>query len=278
MNRLVFPFARRDCAIAGALSLSVLVGGVLPGLAQSSANDAAPPEVLQAAVAEAISRANERDLDGVMELYSPNFEHADGLDVEQTREAIARLWDKHDELTYDATIAEWERQGEALEATVVTELQGLQDSPRGDLQLTGTATVRNRYLRDAESGQLKLLDQTVLQESTTLTSGDRPPQFELNVPEAVAMGAEYDLEAVVTQPLGESVLLGAVLADAANVDSYLEDVSFPLQPLQAGGLFRRADAPFKPGSEWISVMLVGDGGITIEGRRLNIMRRDDLPQ
>ncbi|MEO0854223.1 MAG: nuclear transport factor 2 family protein, partial [Cyanobacteria bacterium J06648_11] len=68
------------------------------------------------------------------------------------------------------------------------------------------------------------------------------------------------------------------LVSPADLDSYPSALQFPLEPLQAGGLFRRADAPFKPSSEWISVMLIGDGGITIEGQRLNIVRRDEVPQ
>lgn len=278
LNRLFF-------SLAGSIALATCAGIALPALAQSASSSSrlvaaqgTVPDALQIAVDEAIARANAGDLDGVMELYSPNFEHADGLDADQTRQAIARLWQKHSELEYEATIASWERQGEAIEAIVQAELTGLQDSPRGDLQLAGTSTLRNRYIPDPESGELRLLAQTVLTEATTLTSGDRPPQFDLKLPEYVAMGAEYDLEAIVTEPLGERVLLGAAIDGAADIESYQADLPFPLQPLQAGGLFRRAEAPFKPSSEWISVMLVGDGGMTIEARRLNIVRRDDLPE
>lgn len=251
-----------------------LLGAPTPAFAQSTAI----PDELQTAVSEAVERANDSDLKGVMNLYSSNFRHDDGLDREQTREAIARLWDKHEDLQYDATIESWERQGDAIEAIVQTDLSGTQTSERGNFQLEGISTVRNRYIPDPSSGELRLVAQAVLRESTTLTSGDRPPQFDLNLPQYVAMGAEYDLEAVVTEPLGDRVLLGTVLDSPADLESYQDDAQFPLQPLQAGGLFRRADAPFKPSSEWISVMLVGDGGIRIEGRRLNIVRRDEVPQ
>ncbi|MEO1132099.1 MAG: nuclear transport factor 2 family protein [Cyanobacteria bacterium J06639_1] len=275
MTRLSFALARHCGAIAGSLTLLTLLGVTTrPAIAQSSEI----PDELQDAVSEAVERANQGDLKGVMNLYSSNFRHDDGLDIEQTRAAIARLWDTHDTLEYEATIESWERQGDAIEAIVQTGLTGTQSSERGDFQLEGLSTVRNRYIPSPSSGELLLVAQEVLSESTTLTSGDRPPQFDLNLPAYVAMGAEYDLEAIVTEPLGDRVLLGAVIDNAADLESYQTDIPFPLQPLQAGGLFRRADAPFKPSSEWISVMLIGDGGITIEGRRLNVVRRDEVPQ
>ncbi|MFQ3584493.1 MAG: hypothetical protein SNJ85_06120, partial [Cyanobacteriota bacterium] len=121
--------------------------------------------------------------------------------------------------------------------------------------------------------QLLLIDQEVLREASTLTSGSAPPTVTLNLPDVVKPGSTYSLQAIVAEPLTHSLLLGAVTEQPITPSGYPAVTSFPLEPLQAGGIFRQADAPKEPGAEWISVMLVNQTGITLESRRLTVSDR-----
>lgn len=236
-----------------------------------------PPPPLQELVEDQVDAANQRDLDALMTTYSPEFNHQDGLDREQTQEAIAHLWQEYSELNYEAEITSWEFRGAEVLAVISTQVEGQQSSVRGDFTMTTTTEVINHYRSDrypeldqSDLGQLQLVSQEVLRETTTLQSGSAPPTVTFKLPEVVKVGSTYGLEAIVAEPLRDSVLLGAVIEETVNTEQYQEPSGFPLEPLQAGGLFRQADAPQDPGSSWISVMLVSEGGITLESRRLQV--------
>ncbi|MEN9230523.1 MAG: nuclear transport factor 2 family protein [Thermostichus sp. DG02_5_bins_236] len=233
-----------------------------------------PPEALIDLLNQQIEAANQRDLAGVMATYSPEFRHRDGLDREGLERAIQTLWDNHPDLTYSAQIESWRQVGPDIIADVSSQLQGSQASVRGSFQVKASTLVRNRYRPDPTNPeQLLLIDQEVLREASTLTSGSAPPTVTLSLPDVVKPGSTYSLQAIVTEPLTRSLLLGAVTEQPITSSGYPAVTSFPLEPLQAGGIFRQADAPKEPGAEWISVMLVNQTGITLESRRLTISDR-----
>lgn len=236
-----------------------------------------PPGPLQEIVEAQVSAANQRELEALMTTYHPEFQHEDGLDQEQTEEAIAELWQEYSELNYTAEITSWEFRGAEVFAVISTEVKGQQSSVRGDFSMMTSTEVLNRYRSDqypelntTDLGSLQLVSQEVLRETTILQSGSAPPTVTMKLPEVVEAGSTYGLEAIVAEPLRDSVLLGAVIEETVGVEQYQEPSGFPLEPLQAGGLFRQADAPADPGASWISVMLVSEGGITLESRRLQV--------
>ncbi|WP_156820282.1 hypothetical protein [Synechococcus sp. PCC 7336] len=269
-----------------ALAIATGLACLLPLVSSPALAESVPPVSLEAAVEAAsdvpaelqqaldtlLEAANNRDLERVMSLYSPNFTHGDGLTLEAIETVLTNFWDTHPGLTYAATISDWKAVDDGIEATIVTVLRGTQASERGDFHLQGSNTVRNFFQPDPDQpDRLLLVKQDVLAESTTLTAGDAPPHATLNIPAKVSVGSVFDVEAIIEEPLGDSLMLGAALEEPITPETYLDSPPLPLQPLQAGGIFRRADAPIRPGSKWISVMLVGDGGILIEGRRLDIV-------
>jgi hypothetical protein len=218
-----------------------------------------------------LKAANQRDMDELMATYSPDFRHQDGLNRQQTQAALESLWQAYPDLSYASNILSWKTQGNDLLALVDTQITGRQDPKQGGFKVDTRLQVLNRYQMDPDNPEkIYLLSQEVVQETTRLTSGSNPPSVTVNLPERVKVGSTYRLEAIVKEPLRENVLLGAVIAEPVDAILYQEPSSFPLEALQAGGLFRRADAPSEPGVEWVSVMLVNQGGVTLESRRVTI--------
>lgn len=233
-----------------------------------------PPQALVELLNQQIEAANRRDLAGVMATYSPQFRHQDGLDREDVERAIQALWDRHPDLTYSAQIESWRQVGPDILAEISSQLQGSQASVRGPFQVKASILLRNRYRPDpANPQQLLLIEQEVLQEASTLISGSAPPSVTLKLPDVVRQGSTYSLQAIVAEPLTHSLLLGALTAQPVTAASYSEVTAFLLEPLQAGGMFRQADAPQQPAAEWISVMFVNQSGITLESRRLTVSDR-----
>jgi hypothetical protein len=219
-----------------------------------------------------VTAANAGDLNGVLSLYGSSFQHDDGLTLDQVKAAIAQFWQQHEDLKYTAQIQSWEERRGGFEAVVTSTINGIQTSTTEDFQFAAISTVRNLYQPDPDNpDRLLLIKQTVESETTSLKAGDNPPSVTLNLPTTVSTGSVFDVEAVVKEPLGDRILLGAMAEDLVTPAGYLKPPALPLQPLLAGGLFRRTDAPSRPGAEWISVMLVDNGGTVLESRRLNVV-------
>lgn len=232
---------------------------------------APPPKALSLLLEAQVKAANQRDIDELMATYSPDFKHQDGLDREQTQSALESLWSEYSDLSYSGNIISWKTQGDEVVALVDAQIIGRQDPKQGGFKVDTHIQFLNRYQVDPDdSEKLSLLSQEVVQETTRLSSGSNPPTVTVKLPERVKVGSTYSLEAIVQEPLRGDVLLGAVIAEPVDAILYQEPSSFPLEALQAGGIFRKADAPSEPGVEWVSVMLVNQGGVTLESRRVTI--------
>jgi hypothetical protein len=92
------------------------------------------------------------------------------------------------------------------------------------------------------------------------------------LPEQVLIGQRFSLDAIVQEPLGNDVLLGAVLEEPINIQSYLESESIDLELLSAGGLFKLGTAPVIPEPRWISAVLIRGDGITMITQRLRVVK------
>ena len=159
------------------------------------------PAELETAVDEMLEAANNRDLDAVLSLYDEDFEHGDGLNLEEVSAAISNFWGAHPELDYQSTIESWEQVTDGYEATIVTDVTGIQESERGDFDLVASSTVLNRFEIN-EEGELLLVGQEVLKESSQLVSGENPPEVTVTMPTKVSVGSEFDVEAIVEEPWG----------------------------------------------------------------------------
>ncbi|HEY9845599.1 MAG TPA: hypothetical protein V6D03_05315, partial [Candidatus Caenarcaniphilales bacterium] len=117
----------------------------------------------------------------------------------------------------------------------------------------------------------KITRQEILAEHSELTSGAKPPVVELNLPKQVKVGQDYSFDAIVKEPLGESLLLGAALEEPISPKNYLSQAQIKLEALPAGGIFKLGKAPAQASNQWISAVLVREDGMTLISQRLQVV-------
>ncbi|MEL6493912.1 MAG: nuclear transport factor 2 family protein [Cyanobacteria bacterium J06623_7] len=226
-------------------------------------NAATAPEELTEIVAGIENAANERDLEAIAKYYSDNFTNSDGLTVETLTEALEQMWRNYPQLKYTTEIESWSRSGNELVAETVTTIRGIQQAEGRKARLKSVVKSR-QYFQGAQ-----LVRQEILAEQSQLTSGANPPQVEVIAPDTVTVGAQYNFDLIVDEPLGDRVLLGAVGEEKTAANLYLNSTALELEPLPAGGIYKLATAPETPESNWLSAILVRGDGITMITHRVN---------
>lgn len=223
----------------------------------------APPQ-LRDALAQIDAAANKRDIKAVMQFYSNDFTNSDGLTRRTLESTLPELWQRFKVLNYRTELQTWQPQKKGFVARTVTRITGTQQVQGRELALNATLTSR-QYFEGS-----KVTRQEILSERSQLTSGQNPPKVELRLPQQVAVGREYNLDVIIQEPLGESLLLGAALEEPISPQNYLSEERINLEPLSAGGLFKVGRAPIKPTNQWISAVLVREDGMILISQRLQI--------
>ena len=216
------------------------------------------------------SAASKQDIEAVMKYYDPTFDHSDGLNRDRYKQLLSELWQQYKNISYRTEISKWEKQGDLITAETVTMVQGLKGAENDNFKLDARLISTQTY--KTVNGQLQVVSQKILAEQSSLTSGDAPPIVKLKAPELIGVGRQYVLDAIVTEPLGNSLLLGAVIEEAVEAKNLLNENTINLRPLRAGGLFKIGQAPFSSGDRWVSVVLVRESGITISSQRLRVSK------
>jgi hypothetical protein len=233
--------------------------------AKASTAATAPAE-LKNLLTQMDASASQGDVKGVMVLYSPNFTHGDGLTRPNMEKALTSLWKRYPKLRYTTQISSWKTQGNTIIADTVTQISGSPSASNNNLSLN--ATIKSRQ----QISGTKILRQDILAERTQLSSGAKPPKIEIKLPQEVKIGQQYSFDAIVQEPLGEDFLLGAALDEPVQPDKYLNPTSVNLELLAAGGLFKIGRAPAKPGSQWVSAVIMRGDGITMVTQRIEIKK------
>jgi hypothetical protein len=258
------------------LGMTIGVGRVEAQAAQPTAPADAPPELLQA-LAQIDAAASQGKLQEVMMFYSPDFRNADGLTYATLQDALKRLWQQYPNLTYKTQLNSWQSDGNAIVVETTTTIatapaqaptqlptrlrQGAIETER----LTATITSRQRFENQ------RIVQQEILAERSQLTSGEQPPTVTVSLPEQVRIGQSYEFDAVVAEPLGDRLLLGAAMEEPIQASGYLQSTPVELELLSSGGLFKVGRAPIKPESLWVSGVIIRDGGMTSVSQRLQIV-------
>jgi hypothetical protein len=233
--------------------------------AQASTPTNAPP-TLKNLLAQIDTAASKGDVQAVMQYYSPNFTHSDGLTRPNMEKALASLWQRYPRLRYTTQLQSWKNQGNVTIAETVTQISGLPSTNNDNLALNATIRSRQRI-----SGS-QIIQQDILSERTQLTSGAKPPQIDIKLPQQVKVGQTYSFDAIVKEPLGEDYILGAALEEPVKPDKFLAPTSVELELLSSGGLFKIGKAPVTPGSQWVSAVIMRGDGATMVTQRVQVVK------
>jgi hypothetical protein len=236
---------------------------VLPARAQRSTP--APP-ALKTLLSNIDAAANGRKLPELTRYYSPNFTTSDGLTKAAWQQALGQFWQSYSNLKYTTTLQSWQGTGNSYTADTITKIAGIQQLNGRTLNLQATIQSRQKIV----GGQI--VQQQILQERTQVSSGTKPPTIELNLPDKLQTNAEYNLDAIVAEPLGEDVLMGTVLEQPVSDRVYGKPANYKLELLTAGGLFKVARAPGKSGDYWFSTIFIRPAGMTTLTQRVRVVK------
>jgi hypothetical protein len=241
---------------------------------QAPARQAAPtepatpaPAALSQLLADLDKAANSQDVKAVLAFYSPSFTHSDGLTQRTLQEALVGLWKRYPNLTYRTELKSWKPSANGFLAETVTTISGTQTE--GDREFKLMATLESRQKIENQ----KIVQQEVLNERNQITTGSKPPQVQINLPSQVRGGQEFTFDAIVQEPLGDDLLMGAALEEPVKPDGYLNTTTANLEPLNSGGIFKVGRAPLTPQSHWLSAVVARHDGITMVTQRLRILAR-----
>ncbi|MEH2059185.1 MAG: nuclear transport factor 2 family protein [Nostoc sp.] len=235
-------------------------------LAQAGTAQNAPAD-LKNLLTQVDAAANRGDVKGVLQFYSPNFTHGDGLNLQTLEKSLVSLWQRYPKLQYSTKLLSSKSEGDGIIAETETKITGLPSSNSNNLALNATIKSRQRIVGG------KIVRQDVLSERTLLTSGSKPPQIDIKLPEQVKVGQKYNFDAIVQEPLGDDFLLGTALEEPIQADKFLNPTPVDLELLTSGGLFKTAQAPSTPGSQWVSAVILRGNGMTMITQRLQVVNK-----
>lgn len=236
----------------------------IPEVSLSDARGAIPPD-LSTILSQVDTAANSRDTTQLTLLYTGEFTNSDNLSRDKMLEALTALWKRYPTLNYRTEVQSWEHQAGGFMVETVTNITGTteQDGTTTKFQ----STIRSRQIIN----NLRIANQEILAEKTQITIGSNPPTVRINLPEQIRVGQQYNFDAIVQEPLGDDLILGAALEEAVTRDRYLNPADLDLNLLQSGGIFKVGRAPLRPEPRWISVVLIRGGGTTVITQRLRVV-------
>lgn len=272
---------------ACALSLTVVLGtasrsqaqDLSPGKpweapSQITRSKAEAPEVIRQAVGQWEAAANAKDLQGLFQNYSSNYRNSDGLNRRALSTSIKGFWKQYSNVAYETEVVGWEKTRRGGIAEVVTRIQGSRSESLRQLTLVSTLRSRQTY----ENGQL--VREEILSERSEVTTGERPPTVQMNLPEQVSPGQKYNLDVIVVEPVEADLLLGGLLDEPVSSKGYGTPSRAELTPLVdsqtgtgPGGMFKIGEAPRDGSDRWISAVVMRKDGITMVTQRLKVAKR-----
>jgi hypothetical protein len=243
---------------------------LLPARSQTSKSEGNTATTAPAALTTILTKidaaASQRQLPELLRYYSPNFSTSDGLNKAAWQQSLNKFWQSYNNLKYTTTLENWKSQENGYTARTTTKIIGIQNLNGRTQNLLATIQSRQKIV----GGQI--VQQQILQERTQISSGTKPPTIEINLPERLQTNAEYTLDAIVTEPLGEDVLMGTTVEQAVSAQGYDLQPKYKLELLTAGGLFKVARAPGKSGDYWVSTMFIRPSGMTTLTQRVHVVR------
>ncbi len=242
-----------------------LIGG-WAGIARADKPETAPPQ-LKDTLKQIDAAANRRDVQGVMQFYGANFKNSDGLNRASMEQALTKLWQNYSQLSYRTELKEWKSENNGIVAETVTQITGVGNSDGMKMKLDSTLRSRQRFENQ------KIVQQEILAERSQVTSGANPPTVQVNLPEQVRPGEQFNFDVIVKEPLGDQLLLGTAVEEPIKPDTYAKPSKLDLDLLPAGGIFKIGKAPTTKENRWLSAVLIRSDGMTLVTQRLRVSDR-----
>jgi hypothetical protein len=246
-----------------AISLLVAAHGILPAHADSPST---APAALKTILTKIDTAANNRQLPELLGYYSDNFNPGDGLNRATWQQSLSQFWRSYSNLKYTTTLASWKPSPNGYTAEIVTKIAGTQQINGKTQRLQAAIQSRQKIV----GGQI--VEQQIINERTQVSSGAQPPTIDLTMPDKLQTNAEYNLDAIVREPLGEDVLMGALVEQPISADAYIKPSDYKLELLTAGGLFKISRAPGKSGDYWFSTVFIRPAGMTTLTQRVRVVK------
>ncbi len=150
-------------------------------LAQATTPQNAPAD-LKNLLTQVDAAASQGNVKAVLQFYSPNFTHGDGLNLQTLEKSLISLWQRYPKLQYSTKLLSSKPEGNGIIAETETKITSLPSGKVDNLTLNATIKSRQRI----QGG--KIVRQDILSERTLLTSGSKPPQIDIKLPEQVQVG------------------------------------------------------------------------------------------
>ena len=250
-----------DWSVFLILTVGLIAGWGGEALAESP--ETAPPQ-LKDTLTQIDAAANRRDVQGVMQFYGANFKNGDGLTRTSMEQALTDLWKRYPQLSYRTQLQNWKTQGNGIVAETVTSITGTQASDGTNTKFASTLRSRQRFENQ------KIVQQEILAERSQVSSGANPPTVQVNLPEQVRPGEQFNFDVIVKEPLGDKLLLGTAVEEAIKPDTYTTPSNFELDLLPAGGIFKVGKAPAAKQNRWLSAVLIRNDGMIVITQRLQV--------
>ena len=205
---------------------------------------------------------NSNDTAGITALID---QEEGSVDPQQLAARLERLAEGFGPLTWQV------RQGEPLEdGRMQLELSVRGEGELADVlyQMEATQTLA------VSSREGKIVSQEVLKEESWIYSGDQRLPVTLQIPDAVLTGQRYDVDVILDEPLDSGLVAGGILEVSRDEVETMGAPTIQLGTLNAGGLFKRVQAPYSPGGQTWTIMLVHPDGTLIASKRVQV---SDVP-
>lgn len=247
------------------LGLSVVCGGGFrPNRAAANPPESAPAP-LKSTLSQIDAAANSHNVQAVMQFYGAGFSTSDGLTRSEFEKTLQELWQRYAQVTYRTELKSWQPAGNGFVVETITMITGKGQFAGKESTLKATVASRQR-IEDQ-----KIVQQEILAEQSFISSGSNPPKVDVNLPDQVTVNQEFNFDAIVKEPLGDSVLLGAAMEETVKPGKYLGQVPAELELLSAGGIFKVGRAPSNPENRWISAVLLREDGMTLVTQRIKVV-------
>jgi hypothetical protein len=249
---------------------SILYAALLLGALLAPVAQAASREEFQDLAQRIDQQASEKNVQGVLEFYRKDFKSADGLNRQATATALESLWKNLEKPQYKTEVLSVTGEGNRAVVRAKTALAGILNQGDNSFTLTGETETSTRFERSDSKSSWQLVKQEVLAERSMLTSGKEPPQVSLKVPNQVAPGRTYMVEAVLDKSLRDSPALGGINQTPLTASVIPKIGSVNLNLLSSGGIFASNKAPKSAQDQAVSLGFVNTTGTTFITQRVKV--------